>query len=200
MFKPALTLIRFLITGAVLGTLVSFAVEHASAQDAKRAPAKQEGTQAFNPKEFLKEDSQIEYVKVELVARAGDRWVVRQVQTRNSEFDLGVPPAGEYELRFSDADGHSDASANRGITISTSHVEYNNAERKAAGNDAPKHNSDVGRLSLTLFGAVGGKLTQEIRALDSKVDSEVARAGNRKFRSITFRADGSTGCRNWNFT
>jgi hypothetical protein len=175
-----------------LGTVVSFAVEQASAQDAKRAPAKQEGTQAeasgyptqFNPREYLKEDSRTEYVKVELAARAGDRWNVRQVQTRNGKFDLGVPPAGEYELRFSDADGHGDATANRGITISTSHVEYSD--------DDPKHNSDVGRLSLTLFGAVGGKLTQEIRALDSKVDPDVARAGKPKFRNITFRTDGKT--------
>src|SRR5687767_11411891 len=105
MSKPAIISIRFLITCAVLSTVVSFAVGQASAQDAKRAPAKQQGTQPLNPREYLKEDWRIESVKVELAARAGDRWSVRQVQTKNGEFDLGVPPAGEYELRFSVADG-----------------------------------------------------------------------------------------------
>ena len=190
MFKPAFTLIRFLITSAVFGTMVSFAVDQASAQDAKTAPAKQEATQ-FNPKEYLKEDSGIENVKVELAARAGDGWSVRQVQTTNGQFELGLLPAGQYELRFSDAGGQNNTTANRGITINTTHVEYSNA-KKAAGNDDPKHNSDVGRVTVLLTGVVGGTLKQELKTdLGSKMGAEVARPGKPKFKHIVvFKADG----------
>jgi hypothetical protein len=189
-----ITLIRFVITCAVLGVVVSFAFEQASAQDAKTAPAKQYGTQ-FNPKEYLKEDSRIENVKVELASHPTEagrsaQWVITPVQIKSGEFVLGVLPAGEYELRFSDVDGHSDATANRGITINSSHVEYDK-DRKAAGNADPKHNSDVGRLTMTLTGVVGGTLKQELKAdLGSQIGAEVARAGKPKFENILFKADG----------
>ena len=189
MFKPAFTLIRFLITGAVLGTVVSFAVDQASAQDAKTAPANQKATQ-FNPKEYLKEDSGIENVKVELATRAGDGWSVRQVQTRNGQFELGVLPEGEYELRFSDADRNSNA-ANRGISINTTHVEYSDKGRIAAGNNDPKHKSDVGRLTVTLTGVVGGTLKQELQGQLNGAAGELSRPGKTKFKNIVlFKADG----------
>ena len=190
MFKPAFTLIRFLITGAVFGTVFSFAVDQASAQDATTAPAKQEATQ-FNPKEYLKEDSGIENVKVELAVRAGDRWSVRQVQTRNGQFELGMLPVGEYELRFSEADGQSNATANRGITINTTHVEYSDKGRIAAGTDDPKHKSDVRRLTVTLTGVVGGTLKQELHGQLNGAAGELSKPGKTKFKDVVlFKADG----------
>jgi hypothetical protein len=105
-------------------------------------------------------------------------------------FDFGVLPAGDYELRFSDADGHSDATANRGITINTSHVEYS-ANKKVAGNAAPKHNSDVDGLSVILTGVVGGPLNQELQAQITTGGDELSRPGKTKFKNIVlFKADG----------
>lgn len=139
-------------------------------------------------------------IMIHLGKASGDKVASRKIADADSDgkiseaegtFDFGVLPAGEYELRFSDADGHSDATANRGITINTTHVEYSNAGRIAAGNDDPKHKSDVGRLTVTLRGVIGGTLKQELKAeLGSQIGSEVARAGKLKFKNILLKADG----------
>ncbi|HKO34868.1 MAG TPA: hypothetical protein VJV21_00205 [Pyrinomonadaceae bacterium] len=108
-----------------------------------------------------------------------------------SAFDLGMLTAGEYELSFSDADGQSSATAIRGITINTTHVEYSDAKTKAAGNADPNKNSDVGRVTVTLTGVVGGTLKQELQAQITTSAGELSRPGKTKFKNIVlFKADG----------
>lgn len=157
-------------------------------------------TSASNIKNTSRVDPSIDRLKVELAylknARTitqqggggGPEWLSRAVSIKNDEFDLGFLQEGEYELRFSDTE--NGATANRGITIATSHVEYSN--QKAAGNVDPKHNSNVVPLTVTLTGVVDGPLKQELQAQLNGVAGELSRPGKTKFKNIVlkFKADG----------
>ena len=149
-------------------------------------------TTRSNIKNTSRPGQRIDTFEVELARRTGagreGQWVSTKVAVKNGEFDLAVLPAGEYELRFSDTES---GATNRGITINTTHVEYPDADKKAAGSADPKHNSDVGRLTVTLTGVIGGTLKQELKTdLGSQIGAEVARAGKPKFENILFKADG----------
>jgi hypothetical protein len=136
-------------------------------------------------------DGRIDTLKVELARYGGAQFgssgamgTFRSIKTNQTgEFELGVLPEGRYVLRFSvAADVDSDAT-----------------DRKA-GAAAPEklkeQMADLNRLNVTLNGVVGGTLKQDlgtkVNSLDTKLDSEVARAGKPKYKDVTFKTDGKS--------
>ena len=175
MFKQDSRTAKTLLTRVV--TVICFLLAAVVVEGQQQTQDGAINTTRSNIKNTFPVDGKIDQLEVQLatvsesLSGRSKEPVITPVQLKNGKFELGILPAGEYELR---------------VNLGGLSNQLQNLEGRTRLNFDP--------LILDLEGATGGTLKQELQLekLDTKIDPGTARAGKPKFKNIVLRSDGKT--------